>query len=85
MIRASETAPGAKVWEFTFREQHKAGSGVVHWVLNHNQTNGSSINNKLPMTEKYWLLRFGMWPVIGSSVVWVCFLGFLLYYWYYYG
>ena len=83
VIRASETAPRARPWEFTFRYQPKLGSGVFHWVLAHKGT-GSVIRTQLPMKEKHWILTFGMWPVIGSSVVWVCLLGFLLYYWYYY-
>ena len=39
----------------------------------------------LPMTDKYWAGRFGMWLVLRMSAVWVSFLLFLLYYWYFYG
>ena len=46
---------------------------------------GEEVHRPLPMTDKYWAGRFGMWPVLGTSAVWVSFLLFLLYYWYYYG
>jgi hypothetical protein len=68
VIEAKETMSGAQPWEFTFRNEPKLGSGVYHWILSHNSTN-KDIKKKLPMTEKYWILRFGMWPVLGVNVV----------------
>ena len=79
MIEASETLPGARPWEFTFRLEPKVGAGRDHWILSNN-SNGSSISIKLPMTQKYWILRFGVWHVLGVNVV--LWGGLLLLLWY---
>ena len=84
VVKASEATPGAQPWEFNFRQEPKLGSGIFHWVLHSTGTN-SEIEKTLPMTEKYWVLRFGMWSVLGfNAVFWLGLLS-LLYYWYYYG
>ena len=75
---------GGQPYEFTFSEQPKPRSdGETHWTLSNNIARTSlPLNIKLHMTEKYWILRFGMWPVLRMSAVWVCFLLYLLYLWY---
>ena len=79
VIEAKETMSGAQPWEFTFLLQPKLGDGVFHWVLSNN-SNGSPISIKLPMTAKYWIFRFGGWHVLGVNVV--LWGGLLLLLWY---
>ena len=80
-ITASEMGK-PKIWTFTFTNDPKPGTVVNHWVLSHDQNSAASLKDNLPMTEKYWVLRFGMWPVLGvNAVLWVGLL-FLLYLWY---
>ena len=67
-IEALEHMPGATSWEFHFRKETGAVAGEFRWVLSHNGTN-PDIKTNLPMTEKYWILRFGMWHVLGVNVV----------------
>ena len=66
-ITASEMGK-PKIWTFTFTNDPKPGTELNHWTLSHDQL-GGSLKNDLPMTEKYWVLRFGMWPVLGVNVV----------------
>ena len=79
VIKALEHLPGAQPWEFTFRKETGAVAGESRWVLTNN-SNGASISIKLPMTQKYWILRFGGWHVLGVNVV--LWGGLLLLLWY---
>ena len=47
--------------------------------VTHNGTN-PDIKKNLPMTQKYWILRFGGWHVLGVNVV--LWGGLLLLLWY---
>ena len=49
VIKAFENSPGAKPWEFTFRQEPKIGVGVFHWVL-HNDSTNPEIEKQLSMT-----------------------------------
>ena len=68
IIEALEHMPGATKREFNFRREAGAVAGQFRWVLSHNGSN-PDIKKNLPMTQKYWILRFGMWPVFGVNVV----------------
>ena len=79
MYTAVTVNDGKKEWTVTFQVDDDED------VMNLLVPRGGEVHRPLPMTDKYWAGRFGVWPVLGMSAVWVSFLLFLLYYWYYYG
>ena len=69
VIEALEHSAGATKREFNFRKEKGAVEGEFRWVLGHNGSNTTHIKKNLPMTQKYWILRFGGWHVLGVNVV----------------
>ena len=79
-IEALEHSAGATKREFHFRREAGVVAGQFRWVLSHNGSN-PDIKKNLPMTQKYWILRFGGWHVLGVNVVlWGGLLILLLWY-----
>ena len=81
MYTAVTVNDGGKEWTVQFKVDDDDDDDTMNLLVRR----GEEVHRPLPMTDKYWAGRFGMWPVLGISAVWVSFLLFLLYYWYYYG
>ena len=78
VVMATERLEGAKSWDIHFRKDDGT------WDLYVPDTQKET-QRPIPMTEKYWVGRFDMRPVLGVNVVFWLGLLFLLWYWHYYG